>query len=74
MRPASSTSGKRHEFATGPLGEGGDYGRDSEGSGIPPHASVPNPNLEAALERLRKAAGLAGAGVERAHPDEIRKR
>jgi hypothetical protein len=32
------------------------------GSGIPPHASVPNPNLEAALERLRRAAGIAGDG------------
>jgi hypothetical protein len=30
--------------------------------GIPPHASVPDPNLEAALERLRKAAGIAGDG------------
>jgi hypothetical protein len=43
-------------------------------SGLPPQASEPDANLEAALERLRKAAGLAGAGVERAHPDEIRKR
>jgi hypothetical protein len=32
-------------------------------SGIPPQASVPNPNLEAALERLRKAAGIAGDGL-----------
>jgi hypothetical protein len=31
-------------------------------SGIPPQASMPNPNLEAALERLRKAAGIAGDG------------
>jgi hypothetical protein len=29
-------------------------------SGILPQASVSNPNLEAALERLRKAAGIAG--------------
>jgi hypothetical protein len=28
--------------------------------GIPPQASESNPNLEAALERLRKAAGIAG--------------
>ena len=32
------------------------------GGGIPPRASVPNANLEAALERLRKAAGIAGDG------------
>jgi hypothetical protein len=31
-------------------------------SGIPPRASVPDANLEAALERLRKAAGRAGDG------------
>jgi hypothetical protein len=30
--------------------------------GIPPQASVPDANLEAALERLRKAAGIAGGG------------
>jgi hypothetical protein len=29
-------------------------------SGIPPQASVPDTNLEAALERLRRAAGIAG--------------
>jgi hypothetical protein len=33
-----------------------------KGSGIPPRASVPDANLEAALERLRKAAGIAGDG------------
>jgi hypothetical protein len=31
-------------------------------SGIPPRAFEPNPNLEAALERLRRAAGIAGDG------------
>jgi hypothetical protein len=31
-------------------------------SGIPPQAYVPNANLEAALERLRKAAGIAEDG------------
>jgi hypothetical protein len=31
-------------------------------SDIPPRAFVPNANLEAALERLRKAAGIAGDG------------
>ncbi len=31
--------------------------------GIPPRASVLDPNLEAALERLRKAAGIAGDGL-----------
>jgi hypothetical protein len=31
-------------------------------SGIPPRASEPNPQLEAALEQLRKAAGIAGDG------------
>jgi hypothetical protein len=33
-----------------------------KGSGIPPRASVPDANLETALERLRKAAGIAGDG------------
>jgi hypothetical protein len=33
-----------------------------KGSGIPPRASVSNANLEAALERLRRAAGIAGDG------------
>jgi hypothetical protein len=33
-----------------------------KGSGIPPHASVLDPNLEAALDQLRRAAGIAGDG------------
>jgi hypothetical protein len=33
-----------------------------KGSGIPPRASVSNPNLEAALDRLKRAAGIAGDG------------
>jgi hypothetical protein len=37
-------------------------GKIAKRSGIPPQASVPNANLEAALERLRKAAGIAGDG------------
>jgi hypothetical protein len=37
----------------------GEIGR---GSGIPPQASVPDTNLEAALDRLRRAAGIAGDG------------
>jgi hypothetical protein len=32
------------------------------GSGIPPRDSEPDANLEAALERLRRAAGIAGGG------------
>jgi hypothetical protein len=31
-------------------------------SGLPPHASEPNPQLEAALEQLKRAAGIAGDG------------
>jgi hypothetical protein len=31
-------------------------------SGIPPRAFESNPNLEAALDQLRRAAGIAGDG------------
>jgi hypothetical protein len=34
-------------------------------SGIPPYASEPDPQLEAALERLKRATGIAGDGSEK---------
>jgi len=53
--------------AKSPKGKGAPEGEVIMGEivrkgGIPPRASVPNANLEAALERLRIAAGIAGDG------------
>jgi hypothetical protein len=59
---AGALSGLNLPKSTKPSERGVIMGKIGKASGIPPQASVPKANLEAALERLRKAAGIAGDG------------